>query len=173
MDRCVKGLKEPECMTSITPEMVFDKISEYIDNLKAGSFDLTFIKENEIAEIAGKRADENIKTAFLTDDFYGLKNFTDIENNAFDIFIFNRNKNIGGKYKNAEISFPYNIARKENSYDIIIVKAAPDENLDKFFYKEILRILKPGGGCYFVSQIRSGKHSLKFDRFGKLENLLP
>ena len=173
MDRCVKGLKEPECMTSITPEMVFDKISEYIDNLKAGSFDLTFIKENEIAEIAGKRADENIKTAFLTDDFYGLKNFTDIENNAFDIFIFNGNKNIGGKYKNAEISFPYNIARKENSYDIIIVKAAPDENLDKFFYKEISRILKPGGGCYFVSQTRSGKHSLKFDRFGKLENLLP
>jgi ADP-heptose:LPS heptosyltransferase len=144
--QCIRGFNESKCMTSINPETVADEIIKYIDSISERNFELYLVNNEVLSTFLQEYSSKNIKTALFASDFADYFQIPNI-----DLYVCDSTKILKNGNCAPELSFIYNIGKAGNSYDAVFVNMPLDEKYKEFFYKEMGRILKPGGKCYMFS----------------------
>lgn len=152
---CVRGFDVAPCMRAITPQIAFDAVKNYLDNLPRYEFVESHEKwtpapDMNVAVIGRAGAADIAKssarvTVFDTDLSMPDKEFP---KNCAYLDVARR----GGF--SAEYSTPYNIAGASASFDAVYAENMPECKSPELFRRECMRLLRPGGvlvlpdGCF-------------------------
>ena len=149
---CIKNMNSTaKCMEMLYPKQVFEKISEYIDNLLDYSYKTERIFEfnceddlNSILNtIIGQKKHLNI--ALVYHKYYNTV-LSSLEKANCNLTIYGRNLlEIEREFINSEYGFIYNIPSKDNIFDITLNFSTPDLKYPQFALNEALRITKENG----------------------------
>lgn len=159
---CPKGLRHPECMLSITGQMIFNRVDEFISQNYTVHIDVlkNEVLENTVEDVAidyintqNKFANISIITTLkaeltekINNKFKNVTVYTETQNSDFDKAILRwqnkiRKNGMKLKYGNA-----LNIACKSNSFSLVILDLdTVDINYFYYVIKELSRITEHNG----------------------------
>lgn len=154
---CPRKMQIPVCMSSITPQMIMDKVIEVVDvknkkNIsiysleKTEILDTAFSKEGMVKSLAvigeiDKETQEAMRKVKKCGGSVTCFIDTRLSDEKIAIRTELKKKGITVEYGNA-----LNIARPDNSFDVVLFLAA--QKPDEFEIKECKRILSDGGSLY-------------------------
>jgi len=149
---CIKNLSSiPKCMEMLYPELVFEKISEYIDNLPDYSYKtermFEFNCENDLNSILDTIIEQrkHLNISLIYHKYYNTV-LSSLEKANCNITIYGRSLlEIEQKFANSEYGFIYNIPAKDNTFDITLNFSMPDLKYPQFALNEALRVTKENG----------------------------
>jgi len=149
---CIKNMNHtPKCMEMLYPELVFEKVSEHIDNLPDYSYKtecvFEFNCENDLNSvlntIIGQRNHLNI--CLVYHKYYNTV-LSSLEKANCNLTIYGKNLlEIEQEFANSEYGFIYNIPAKDNTFDITLNFSMQDLKYPQFALNEALRVTKENG----------------------------
>lgn len=141
---CIRGYKQPPCMTELKPEYVFENIVPYLDNA-INRLDKQFEikKVNDLGTYFENNVLSNKKIVFYGKEFYKIAKIINKNNNQITIYDSKLNNEEINKAKDLGILMEYgdiyNIPEENDSIDIVVYCPDKVEN-NEFALREIKRI---------------------------------
>jgi len=143
--------EKPICMQKLEPKVVYEKISEYIDNLPDYSYKLErvfeFNCENDLDSVLNTIIEQKkqLNIALIYNKYYNTV-LSSLEKTNCNLIIYGRSLlEIEQEFVNSEYGFIYNIPAKDNTFDITLNFSLPDLKYPQFALNEALRVTKENG----------------------------
>ncbi len=144
-NNCIRGYKNPPCMTELKPEYVFENITPYIDSvLNKPQKTIEVIETNDINGYFAQNDVNNKKIIFFGKDFYDTALKVKTPNNYVTLY---DQKLENSKIKKAqdygvlvEYGDIFNIPETDDYCDLFIINKKALESNKDFALKEITRV---------------------------------
>ena len=147
-NHCIRGFKEPPCMTELKPDYVFEQIKPFLDDkLNQPEKVINILSMEDINGYFAEHKVENANIVFFGKEFFDTAKILS-QNNAVSVFdyeidwkLFEEAKKLNIKLDFGDI---YNLPKCDNSCDIVVATDLSMFENSELAQKELTRILKNG-----------------------------